>query len=85
MKLVFMPPLIFAHRVYLERGDRELSLNVLRENFGEGSGATPGLHQRWMRGTDSKSRPAANTYGVFYGFRAADDAVLFFLTHSGKK
>lgn len=88
MIMRFCPPFIFAHRVYLARGENELSAKRIAEKFGQG-GRYPQLADRWNRGTTAPTELVDMgldkfASGAYYGFRTADDQMLFYMTFEGQ-
>lgn len=80
---------MYAHRVYLERGDSEVAFVELEGQFGKG-GKWPGNgSQQWLLGVDNRDRlmdlRLDHLTGIFYGFRLAEDATMFFLKYSKSK
>lgn len=84
----YCPPFIFAHRVYLARGENELATKRIREKFGDG-GSLPALGDRWNRGTTAPTELInmgidKTVSGIYYGFRTRDDQMLFYMTFEGQ-
>jgi hypothetical protein len=85
MILRYCPPLIFAHRCYLEGGENQLKRTVIEERFGKWSAQS---ECRWTEGQTGKLELnkmgiTKRCSGVYYAFRTRDDQVLFYMTFQG--
>jgi hypothetical protein len=88
MKMIFIPPFVYAHRVYLEKGEMEIPFAAIRAQFGPGGDATGGIENRWVKAmdrADQLKRTAKIGTGVYYGFRTADESMLFYMQYSGTR
>jgi hypothetical protein len=88
MILKYCPPMIFAHRCYIERGENEMSGDTIKEKFGDG-GNFPDTHHRWLRSRSpakelEKLRIGDAASGIYYGFRTRDDQVMFYMLYEGQ-
>ena len=88
MKMIFLPPYVYAHRVYLEKGEREIPFADIRAQFGHGGDFPGGASTRWIKAmdrADQLKRTAKIGTGVYYGFRTADESMLFYMQYSGTR
>lgn len=85
----YCPPMIFAHRVLYERGEKEVTRADLMERFGPG-GRMPNPEDRWIEGQVSMTELMKwgldkKVHGRYIGFRTREDQFEFYLTFHGAK